>query len=545
MHEDPAGNSFPVNWPRPADAETSWRVDLMHWPNGVSPLQGSMDLPAFLRGFNQALQDLAMPLKEIRFEVFNGYVYMSQEPWSSDATAMNERMQEMRVRMSRHMPGLLDRWYTEYEPEVRDINNETLNGNYGELGDRDLSALLEMLVAKREREGHLHFLAVLPAMAAVMFFEEVYTNLFGAPKGSEHLQLLQGFPNKSVEAGNAIWRLAQEARKRPGVMRVLREAAPADVHDALPQVESGPALRDLVEEHNRLYGWRANELDMAEETWKENPAPLYALIREYTSREDYDPEEEFRSLVAARRAREAALLGRIAGGPVDLFRQALTLAQQYLPVQEDHNFWIDQQGLCVQRVPALEAGRRLATAGRVAKAEDVFYLQYDELQDALRKGTGDLHDLVARRRAERDHFRNVAPPPELGAAPEDDDESSFSKFFGAPPPPNPDPRVLNGNPASAGVITGVARVITSLDEAGRLKQGEILVCPATMPPWTPLFAIASAVVTDHGGILSHTAIVAREYRIPAVVGTKLATALIRDGQRVTVDGNEGFVRLEL
>ncbi len=105
--------------------------------------------------------------------------------------------------------------------------------------------------------------------------------------------------------------------------------------------------------------------------------------------------------------------------------------------------------------------------------------------------------------------------------------------------------MLNGNPASAGVITGVARVITSLDEAGRLKQGEILVCPATMPPWTPLFAIASAVVTDHGGILSHTAIVAREYRIPAVVGTKLATALIRDGQRVTVDGNEGFVRLEL
>jgi pyruvate,water dikinase len=87
-------------------------------------------------------------------------------------------------------------------------------------------------------------------------------------------------------------------------------------------------------------------------------------------------------------------------------------------------------------------------------------------------------------------------------------------------------------------------VIPSLDDADRLKSGEILVCPATMPPWTPLFALASGIVTDQGGVLSHTAIVAREYRIPAVVGTKLATSLIKDGQTITVDGTEGTVRLE-
>ena len=84
----------------------------------------------------------------------------------------------------------------------------------------------------------------------------------------------------------------------------------------------------------------------------------------------------------------------------------------------------------------------------------------------------------------------------------------------------------------------------SLDGQERLVPGEILVCPATMPPWTPLFGIAAAVVTDHGGILSHTAIVAREYRIPAVVGTKMGTALIRDGQTITVDGSAGTVKLE-
>jgi pyruvate,water dikinase len=120
----------------------------------------------------------------------------------------------------------------------------------------------------------------------------------------------------------------------------------------------------------------------------------------------------------------------------------------------------------------------------------------------------------------------------------------LTKFFGGLPPESSDPRIINGNGASAGVMTGTARVILSLEESERLQQGDILVCPATMPPWTPLFGIASAVVTDHGGVLSHTAIVAREYQIPAVVGTKSATALVKDGQTITVDGDAGTVRLE-
>lgn len=222
-------------------------------------------------------------------------------------------------------------------------------------------------------------------------------------------------------------------------------------------------------------------------------------------------------------------------------------AQQYLPVQEDHNFWIDQQGACVQRVPVLEAARRLVASGRLNQTGDVFFLEYSELQDALRGGKGDLMELVEQRRREREHYRTIAPPPVIGTMPPVDpmgDNPMLTKFFGAPPEKNPDPRMLNGNAASAGKITGTARVILSLADADRLKNGEILVCPATMPPWTPLFAIACAVVTDHGGVLSHTAIVAREYQIPAVVGTKVGTSVIQDGQKITVDGTNGTVKLE-
>lgn len=132
--------------------------------------------------------------------------------------------------------------------------------------------------------------------------------------------------------------------------------------------------------------------------------------------------------------------------------------------------------------------------------------------------------------------------------PDDPFGRSFGKVLGAPPIPigqtGPSKNgLLRGLAGSPGLVRGRARVIRSLAEMNKLQPGDILVAEATMPPWTPLFGIASAVVTDVGGILSHCAVVAREYQIPAVVGVGTATATIRDGQMVEVDGNNGVVRL--
>jgi pyruvate,water dikinase len=118
------------------------------------------------------------------------------------------------------------------------------------------------------------------------------------------------------------------------------------------------------------------------------------------------------------------------------------------------------------------------------------------------------------------------------------------KMFGGPPPSTADaPSELRGSAGSPGTVSGTARLVRTLADADRLNPGDILVTEFTAPPWTPLFATVSAVVTDAGGILSHCAVVAREYGIPAVVGTARATATIRDGQQIEVDGNAGLVRL--
>src|SRR3990170_7848455 len=141
-----------------------------------------------------------MPFKSFKGKWIRGYVYSSTDPYSTNPAAMEARLGQTQAKMMEHVPGLLDRWRNQYEPEVRSLNEDTLRRDYSKLSDGELADLLEVLVDKREREGELHFLAVFPAMGAVMFYEQVYAQLFGEPKAGEHLQLLQGFPNKSTEA---------------------------------------------------------------------------------------------------------------------------------------------------------------------------------------------------------------------------------------------------------------------------------------------------------------------------------------------------------
>jgi rifampicin phosphotransferase len=148
------------------------------------------------------------------------------------------------------------------------------------------------------------------------------------------------------------------------------------------------------------------------------------------------------------------------------------------------------------------------------------------------------------------HFRRVTPPPMVGTAPAfemtDGGAAIRAMFKGELSPANKSIREagrVRGLPGSAGVVRGTARVIRSLAEAAKLQPGDVLVASATEPPWTPLFATAVAVVTDAGGVLSHSAVVAREYRIPAVVGTGAATTSFTDGQLLEVDGNAGTVRV--
>ncbi|HEY3547709.1 MAG TPA: PEP/pyruvate-binding domain-containing protein [Propionicimonas sp.] len=232
-----------------------------------------------------------------------------------------------------------------------------------------------------------------------------------------------------------------------------------------------------------------------------------------------------------------------------LARWVLALSQGYASHTDDAVFHF-QRVLALIRAALLEVGLRLANAGVLQQAEDVFYLEYPELRQA--RATS-MSDVVDRRRTLRDSQKHLAPPPFIPPASDqawrDDPQMRlFSSVVGEPLvrrglAERDGRKVLVGVPGSPGRVRGTARVITGPEDFHRLKPGDVLVAHATTPVWTPLFNIASAAITEVGGPFSHAAIVAREFGIPLVSGAIDATHLITDGVAITVDGSAGVAEL--
>jgi pyruvate,water dikinase len=237
---------------------------------------------------------------------------------------------------------------------------------------------------------------------------------------------------------------------------------------------------------------------------------------------------------------------------VDEFERLLKAAQVGTVLHSDHGYWIDYRAMYEVRRVMLALGRLLTDKGVINAAEDIMYLWLAELKEVAKEtDVIRMQNTVSDRKKEVAHFSGIRPPAILGTMPlmpPPTDEPlirALTKTTGEPPafPNGGDPDHLKGNAGSPGTVQGPAKIIRSLAEAGKLEPGDILVAETTAPPWTPLFATASAVVTDAGGILSHCAVVAREYHIPAVVGTGQATTLIQDGQMIEVNGDIGTVKI--
>jgi pyruvate,water dikinase len=235
------------------------------------------------------------------------------------------------------------------------------------------------------------------------------------------------------------------------------------------------------------------------------------------------------------------------------FEELYEAAQYSFPLTEDHAFYIDQLGVVLFRRFVRAIGQRLADDGVIDDGDDVFLLYRDEVVEALRNG-GDQRSLVAERKASIARVADVSAPVMLGTPPPPPQPGDpIDPFMDAlvvrllgvtPPDENPDPNIIRAVAGSPGVYTGTARVVRSLNEAGALEEGEVMVCEMTLPPWVPLFSIAGAIVSDVGGVLSHCAIVAREFDVPAVVGSQDGTTRIQTGQTITVDGTHGVVYLD-
>jgi phosphohistidine swiveling domain-containing protein len=530
---------FPVLWEGPDEANLPWIFLARNFPDQVTPLEFDV-AQMILRGIQYTRRDFDAP-SDARFRRINTFVYMTMLPltdaWSSEA----------RARLRTAMLELGEKWEHQYLPEIERSLEELGSANLFTLSMPALCAHLDTVCARFARLFELHFLILMPAREAMSTFVETYRDLLGG--GSlDAYRLLGGLPTKTVECGKALWQLSRLALRTPDVCRILQSEPVSTVVPALGRSRGSAEFLAELDAVLGSYGHRTDSVSIRHESWLENPAPVIATIKGCLPQpESADPALASGRAACEREAAVEAARQRLASYPrrvIEEFETVLAAAQVGSMLSEENTHYINFRGLYELRRVILEVGRRLVDGGMIAGQDDVWLFTLAEVQDAMGAYPEvDLHALAGERRAEMARWAGVQPPPFLGAT------GPVESASGAGAQPSSvgggtELGILCGTAGSPGTARGVARVLRSIADADRLRPGEVLVTEQTQPSWTPLFTMAAAVVTDTGGVLNHAAIAAREYGIPAVVGVTGATAQIRDGDVVEVDGETGVVRVD-
>ncbi len=357
--------------------------------------------------------------------------------------------------------------------------------------------------------------------------------------------LTQSVPNNvTSEMGLALLDVADAVRPHAEVVAHLRRVAdegregPAFLEE-LAELPGGREARAAIEGFLDEYGMRcAGEIDITRTRWSENPAMLVPTI--LGNVRNFEPgagRRHFEQGLQESRRKEEDVLTRLRDLPdgerkAEETKRMIDRVRAFTGYREFPKYGMISRYFAYKQALLREADR-LVRSGVLRERDDVFFLRFEELREVARTGHADA-GLVAERRAAFRSYETLTPPRVLTS----DGEVVTGRYRREDVPPG----ALPGLPASAGTVEGRARVVTDMARAD-LEAGDILVTAYTDPSWTPLFVAAAGLVTEVGGPMTHGAVIAREYGLPAVVGVERATGLIRDGQRIRVNGTDGYVEV--
>ena len=518
-----------------------WFLDELHLPGTLTPLFASYMAPAVTEGTLKAYETLKLPIHQFHIKIKDSHYYQCTVPYKGDMMA---RIEENIAADTKLFPRLSETFW-------HYINNELLTqfekmDAYRRNGFTLAEAkdILIELYAFYKRAWEIHFEVVMPRGSLGLALEDAYQKLTGDQNTTIVYDFVEGVMNKSTETDRAVWQLADSIKKSEALTNVFATTSLANLQDALQASTEGAAFLSEVQQVLNVYGWRiANSHEFSDETWIENPVYIFEVITKYLNK-DYNFDEEFAKVVAEREAKVASLLAQYEDSAEKAaFMQIHEWALQYWGVDEDHHFYIDTMLPAKARLLLLEIGELLVKAKAIHSAEDIFYFYLDELVELVQNPTDATATVTAHKEmlaqdAKKEIPANYGTPPQEEAAP------VIERIFGTKSAEvNEEEKTFKGYAASKGTHTGIVRIVRNQDDFAKVKKGDVLVCKTTLPPWTVLFSIAGAVITDAGGILSHAGTVAREYKLPAVLGTKVATQLLKDGDVVTVDGTNGVVTI--
>lgn len=527
-----------------ADIEKDfWVQDRTHFALPITPLNASFVVPAHRVGTRTAMARMKSPVQEFYPKIHDGYYYMVVRMWPGDPEV---RQREHEAYLESILPEAWDRFCRLRDDVLLPLYRELDRRAQEPMSPDSARDALQWLQGTYETAWAVHFEMVLPRFGSVGELERLYTRVTGS-SDLQDLYRLMHVMNKSAETDRELSRLAAQVRESPELFRLFHERPATELPQALSDHAAGRGFWRQFEAFLAQYGQRTlNSHDFADPTWTENPVPPLTLIARYADT-GYDFDRQWEAV-----GREAeALWERIErsaqpGPDLEALRARIAVTRSVWSIDEDHHFYLDAMLPAKTRPLLLGIGRLLVARDQLAVPDDIFHLYRDEVEEMLADSEVRAHALVRDRREAFVRQRAATPPPTLGTPPPDDGSRPDLvqvRVFGAGRMTDGDDKsVLRGFAASAGVYAGPVRRVAGPEEFDRVQPGDVLVCRTTTPPWTMLFPLVGAIVTDSGGILSHCATVAREYGIPAVVGTRQATRLLEDGERVIVDGGAGTVR---
>ncbi|MFC4075967.1 phosphoenolpyruvate synthase [Salinithrix halophila] len=353
--------------------------------------------------------------------------------------------------------------------------------------------------------------------------------------------LSQSVPNNvTSEMGLALLDVADAVRPYPEVQAYLEnEAKDATFFGDLAQLKGGEVVGKAFNDYLEKYGMRCpGEIDITKTRWSEQPTALIPMVLSHL--QNFEPGAAHTKFEEGKRAaeqKELELLNRLEQLPggtrkAKKTQRMIRRLRHFIGYREYPKYaWIRRYFLYKQAL--MKEAAKLAQQGAIREKEDIYYLSFEELREAVRTQRLD-HSVIADRKEAYAAYEKLTPPRLITS----EGELLFGKYRRKHLPPG----ALPGNPVSSGVIEGRARILLKMGEAD-LEEGDILVTNSTDPSWTPLFVSIKGLVTEVGGLMTHGSVIAREYGLPAVVGVENATTLIKDGQRIRINGMEGYIEI--
>ena len=520
----------------------------------------------------------------IEHRVVNGYIYITSNE-VTDPAEIEKRLEVFLPRIGFYYgnwDSLVNRWQAEVDkrieelatlevpklPELEDeqevIHDHKLGSNYRLMRsyDRTLQLYNEL--------NQLHFELLLLAYGAYLTFFQFCQGAFPDMGMQTMTQMIAGYDTTMFRPDDELKALARSALDK-GVDGAFSDGrSHEEILAELSESESGREwIADLESrQHPWFYMSTGDGFYHHHRAWADDPRLPFAAIGGYIRQlgEGRNLERPKEQLLAERERIAAEYSALLATDEERAqFDEMLGLCRHVFPHAEGHKFFIEHWGTSLFFNKMREIGQVFVDQGFFAEADDVFFLNIHEVHEALfdlglawsggMPGRGTLYwpPRVARRKEILAKLAEWNPPPALGTVPEVISDPTVQLLWGitadrlhawaATAGAGDGVGDVSGYAASPGVVEGVARVVRSVDDIGTVQQDEILVCSVTAPSWGPVFPKIAAAVSDIGGMMSHAAIVAREYGLPAVVGTGNATSTIKTGDRVRVDGNTGMVTI--